>query len=155
MTWITIAQIPTPAINEYATTADFMLAYAVYDDLRSASLNFLSGQMGPQYVNPAAYKANLIAYAESLKQNKFAVPYAPSTWDADAAAKKAYCKCFMFLQELPVNIGDPDTVSIFIAWVAGTGSLYGGHPASTSASSGSNLSTGQSAVSPAGGPSIL
>lgn len=129
MNWLTLAQIPAPQPPPAsATLADFMLAYAVYEDIKGASDYFLgNGKMGPQYANPQAYLANMIQYAISLTQNKFEQPYAPAGWSPMMAAMNAVTFCFAMLAQLPVNASDPNTVSILTAWENGTGMLYGGH----------------------------
>lgn len=151
MTWLTAGQIPTPQRNSYPTTADFMLAFAVHSDLMNADVNFLSGNMGPQYANPQAYVIAMMAYAQTLTENTFPEPYAPVGWNPATQGFLAAMACLGYLSELPVNAGDPNTLSVLAAWEAGTGMLYGGHlPAApvTTQSTGNNPATGQSSAPP-------
>ena len=152
MTWLKPwdYQPPSPVAGDMGP---FMLGCAVLRDLLNADLNFLSGTVGPQYANPAAYAANLKAYALSLTQNTFQPPLVPANWDYANAAQTASIACFTMLQSLPVSAGDENSLSVFMAWILGTGALPGGHPATVqNTGDGTNASTGQSAVV---GPSIL
>ncbi len=114
--------LPDPAVN----MAEYMLAFEVRSNLQN-SANFLSGLMGPQFASPQAYLENMITFAVSLTQNNFAVKYAPPGWNAVSAGFRTAYAAFDFLKQLPVNANDPDSASIFNAWVAKTGALYGGH----------------------------
>lgn len=127
--WITPGSLDRPVRNDYATTADFMLADGIWTSLQNPDQNFLSAAPDAEYASPEAYKAAVTAYAETLLQNRFPVPYAPVGWDPKAAAQAAIVAGFADLAKIPVSIGDPFTVSVFVAWVAGTGQLPGGHPA--------------------------
>lgn len=127
MTWLNAGAIPVPQRADYPTMADYMLAYGVHSSLMNADLNFLAATPDAEFASPKAYMDSLVAYAQSLLQNHFPVPYAPPDWDPVAAGKAAAMKCFDLLNQLPVNAGDPATVSVFMAWVTGTGQLYGGH----------------------------
>lgn len=136
---------PPPAT---ANIAEFMVAFGIYDDLKTPT-NFTSGQMGPQYASPQAYLANKVAQAQSLQADTLIQPpLADTSWDAKGAATKLCGAAFVALQSIAVNASDPDSWSVFLAWVMGTGSLYGGHPATPvpSGSTGLNPSTGPSAV---------
>ena len=152
-TWLTFAEIPVPQPPPASPSmADYMLALGCYAALENADLNFLAATPDPEYASPVAYLNAMTAYAKSLLQNTFPVPYAPAGWDAATAARNACMSCFNIMAQLPVNAGDPNTVSVFMAWVTGTGQLYGGHPAvpaPTTQSTGTNEATGQSSA-PAG-----
>ncbi len=122
-----------------------MLAYAVWADLVNADSNFLNSKPDPQYASPMAYMQNMIEYAKSLTQNNFKIPYAPPMWNPQAAGMAAAFNAFAMLSQIPVNIGDPATVSVMQAWELGTGSLYGGHlPAAPV----TTVSAGQEAAPP-------
>jgi len=127
--WITIADVPAPQPPPATPTfADFMVQYDIYDDIKGAQDYFLSGKMGDAYANPQAYLASKIAYAKGMLDHNYATPLAPADWNYTQAATVACMAAFQTLSELPVNAGDPNTLSIFMAWVLGTGNLYGGHP---------------------------
>lgn len=96
--------------------AEYMLAYDVRSALANADLNFLGGD--PQYASPQTYLTNMVRFAISLTQNNFAVKYAPVGWDAVTAGINAAYSAFDWLKQLPVNIGDPATLSVYDAWVA-------------------------------------
>jgi hypothetical protein len=156
--WLTVADIPVPvpppagAQTLANNTAVYMLAYAVYSALKNASLNFLSATPDPEYASPLTFVNALTAYAKMLTQNELVVPYAPPGWDPVAAARSAALSCFATLSRLPVNAGDPNTVSVLMAWISGTGQLYGGHEPVPAAASSYNPTTGQGSVV---GPSVL
>lgn len=144
MTWKHPWDYPLP---DFATNpAEYMLAYDVRSNLQNASLNFLRVDPDPQFANPQAYLMNMVREAVGLTQNNFAVKYAPPGWDAVKAGFDAAYSCFDFLKQLPVNAGDEKTVSIYDAWVAKTGQLYGGHPVAPLANSG--VSAGPETVAP-------
>lgn len=152
LNWLIASQIPRPVEGNYPTQADYMLALGVWTALQNADLNFLAKNPDAQYVSPGAYLNALIVYAQSLLLNKFPVPYAPSNWDPFGAAVSAGITAINYLMALPVNASDPQTVSVYTAWVNGTGQLFGGHPATpapVTQSSGNNPGTGPASV-PAG-----
>lgn len=147
--WLTPQQIPRPESPSYPTVADFMLAYAVWADVVNAGSHFLAATPDPQYASPQAYLQNMIDFAQTLTQNKFATPYAPSTWNPMAAAMTAVFNGFAQLSQMAVNYGDPNTVSVYQAWVQHTGYLFGGHvPIPANTGDGVNAATGQSAAPP-------
>jgi hypothetical protein len=110
--------------------------------------------MGPQFANPQAYLENMITFAVSLTQNNFAVKYAPPGWNAVSAGFQTAFAAFRFLSQLPVNANDPSTVSVYDAWVAKTGALYGGHAPAPPVNpgvtgDGVNTATGPTSATPA------
>ncbi len=96
--------------------AEYMMAYDIRSQLANADLNFLGTD--PQYASPQAYIANMVRFAISLTQNNFAVKYAPPGWDAVAAGVAAAYSAIDYLKQLPVRQGDPDTPSVYDAWVS-------------------------------------
>src|SRR5579863_210534 len=138
--WLTIAEIPVPQPPPASPTmAHYMLSYAVRAALVNADLNFLSPTPDAEFATPKAYLDAMTVYAKTLLENTFPVPYAPAGWDPVAAARSACMKGFELLNQLPVNAGDPETVSVYMAWTTGTGAFYGGHvPAPVPASTGNN-----------------
>lgn len=127
MNWLNPTTLARPQRNDFPTTADFMLADGVWTSLQNADLNFLAAAPDAEYVSPQAYVAAMTAYAQTLLQNRFPVPYAPVGWDPAKAARAACSVCFNSLAQVPVTLGDPETVSVFMAWMTGKGSLLGGH----------------------------
>ncbi len=142
MIWLTPADLPRPVRTDYPTAGDFMLADNVWVSLQNPQSYFLAKEPQPEYANPQAYVAATEAYAQSFAQHNFPVPYVPPGWDAKAAAQAACADCFNKLAQLPVNAADPDTWSVLMAWIMGTGQLYGGHPIK-SADTGLHPETGQ------------
>ena len=146
-TWKSLADIKAPDRANYATLADFILAYRVIGDVENATsaTKFLGANPDPQYATPQAYITATILDAQNI--TKFSSAFAPQGWDAISAGVAAAMQCFTYLSELPVNAGDPATVSIMDAWVAKTGQLYGGHPATVpNTGDGTNAATGPSSV---------
>lgn len=135
----------TPPDPQKTSKGDYILGCAVLRDLLNADSNFLSGKMGPQYASPDAYVANMVAFAHSPTMHLFPLS------DPDTSAVKAAMDCFTMLAQLPVNVGDPNTVSVMQAWQAGTGNLFGGHDPITPPAPGTSA-TGQGSIV---GPSIL
>lgn len=126
MSWLTLADIKFPQQGNYPTEADWKLAIDSFGALMSPGLYFLSGQMGPQYASPQKFIENLQAEAFGMTQNPFGTR-APAGWNFIQAGMKAALDVFAILSQLPVNAGDPNTVSIMEAWQSGKGLLYGGH----------------------------
>jgi hypothetical protein len=157
MTWKTPADFPMPDLTQPGVEyADFMLAWDIRSSLANADLNFLGNPPEGQFASPQAYLEATITEAVGLTQNNYTKKYASPAWNPVAAGFKAAFGAFDFLRQLPVNAGDPNTLSVYDAWAAKTGSLYGGHlPIPDTTGDGVNTATGQGAVSPAGGPSIL
>lgn len=153
MTWITASGIsapqPPPAT---ANMAEFMVAYGIYNDLKSATTYFKGdGAQGPQYLTPQSYCANKIAEALGYQADTLIQPpYADPSWDAKSAVEKLCKAAFDALKQIAVNPNDPGSWDVFTAWVMDTGSLFGGHPAATvtTQSTGNNPETGTSSVQP-------
>lgn len=140
---------PPPAT---ANMAEFMVAYGIYDDLKSATTYFKGdGVQGPQYLTPQAYCANKLQEALGYQADTLIQPpFADPSWDAKASVEKLCKAAFDALKEIAVNAADQDSWDVFTAWVMGTGGLFGGHPAApVTKSSGNNPGTGPSSV-PAG-----
>lgn len=148
MTWLKPEDFPLP--DPAAGMADYMLAYDVKSNLRGAAFNFLAVTPDPQFANPQAYLEGLLNEAFNLTQNNFAVKYASPNWSPAKAAFAIYAKAIAFLKQIPVNAGDTNSASVYDAWVAGKGALYGGHdpisvvPGTTG--DGINAETGPDAV---------
>lgn len=123
--WAKYYEYPIP--DPQANMAEFMLAYDIRSILANANLNFLRKDPDPEFANPSAFLASIVKLAIGLTQNNFAVKYAPPSWDAVEAGIRYAQSCFEWLRKLPVSYADQNSVSIFDAWVAGTGQLYGGH----------------------------
>jgi len=147
MNWINPGELPRPNRNDFPTTGDFMLADNVWVSLQNPTSYFIAATPAPEYANPQAYITAMEAYAHSFFDHNFPVPYVPPGWDAKGAADSACADCFNKLVQIPVNSGDPQTWSVFMAWVMGTGQLYGGHPAAPSGAN-QNASAGQEAAPP-------
>jgi hypothetical protein len=142
-TWLTLEQIPAPQQANFPTLADFILAYTVHSDILNFATNFLSATPQAQYANPQAYVSGIVQDAINLP--KFSAIFSAPNPVASGVA--AAMNGISLLAQLPVNAGDPNTVSVLTAWENGTGQLYGGHAPITA--SGGTAATGQSAA-PAG-----
>lgn len=129
MTWKKPWEYPVPdSTMPGVEEADFMLAYGIRSILMNAGLNFLAKNPDPNFADPQSFLESIITYAVSLTQNNFTRKYASPNWNPVNAGFKAAYSCMNFMKQLPVNAGDEHSVSIYDAWVAGTGQLYGGHP---------------------------
>ncbi len=153
MTWIAAPGITTPQPPPAtANMAEFMVAFGIYNDLKSATTYFKGdASQGPQYATPQAYMANKLAEAQGYQADTLIQPpFADQSWDAKASVQKLCKAAFDALKQIAVNAADAESWDVFTAWVMGTGNLYGGHPAAPAApaSSGDNPETGQSAAPP-------
>lgn len=132
-TWSNPWDFPRPSITDPGVEeADQMLADNIRACMNNAGLNFLpaSGTPDEQYSSPQAFLENILSYAVYLKHGYADRQYASATWDPIKQGFKAGYAALDFLKKLPVNKGDESTLSIYDAWVAKTGQLYGGHPTS-------------------------
>jgi hypothetical protein len=158
MTWITTAQIPVPQWNDYAIKAEFMLVWDVFAQLQNPVTNFATSTDADK-ASPQTFMASMVMYAYSLTQNNYQQKLAPAGWNWAQAGIKAAASCFGYLSQLPMQAGDENSASVMQAWVNVKGGLYGGHDPISSppvtSGDGTNTATGQAAVTPAGGPSIL
>lgn len=153
-TWKNAGEFPMPDLSQPSVEmADYMIAYDIRNNLYNADLNFLGSGGNPptgQFADPQAYLEATITEAVGLTQNNYTKKYASSAWNPVKAGFAAAFGAFDFLKQLPVNAGDPATLSVYDAWVAKTGQLYGGHLTVPPApESGGTDATGQSAA-PAG-----
>jgi hypothetical protein len=158
MTWLKYPYytVPVPALvvvpNGPTITimadANYDMAQAISQDIKGY-VAFLSATPDPQYKDPTVYALNLINYAQSLTQHTWAKYTVPDGWDPVAVALQFANTVFSVLSQIPVNVSDPNTVSVFTAWIGHTGQLLGGHPAEAPASGG-DASTGQEAAPPGG-----
>src|SRR5579859_2877998 len=162
MNWLTYPfyKVPVPKLVIVPTgpwvtvmaDADYDMAQAISQDIRGY-VKFLAATPDPQYKDPTSYATGLIAYAQSLTQSSYAKYIVPDGWNPVQAAISYTNIVFQTLQQIPVNASDPATVSVFDAWIAGTGQLLGGHgpiPAPQQVGSG-----GQQPVPPGASISIL
>lgn len=139
--WKKASDYPLPDFA--ANPAEYMLAYDVRSNLLNASFNFLREDASAQFANPQAYLMGMVRQAVGLTENNFAKKYAPADWDAVGAGFKAAYSAFDWLTQLSVNAGDQDSLSIYDAWVAKKGNLYGGHdPKPVNTGDGVNKGTG-------------
>jgi len=106
--------------------ANWDMSQAILQDLKSPT-KFLT-PTDPQYKDPTAYAMNLIALATSLVEGPNSKYIIPAGWNPQIVGLQFAQIVFNVLQQIPVNLGDPDTVDVFTAWIHGTGNLYGGHP---------------------------
>jgi hypothetical protein len=142
--WKNPWDFPVPALAPGVEEADQMLAENIHAAMVNAGSNFLAAKPDEQYSSPQAFTENILSYAVYLKHGYTQRQYASPDWDPIKAGFKAAYAGLDFLKSLAVNAGDPNTVSIYDAWVAGTGQAFGGHlPEPTG--DGFNTSTGPSA----------
>ena len=124
-----------------------ILGSIVLRDLLNAGSNFLpvaGREMGPQYANPKAYIRSMVQTAFGLTQNDYQPPLTPVDWDWLSAGIDAADAAFEMLKQLPRRPGDD--VSVYDAWVGGTGQASS--PIPQNAGDGTNAATGQSAAPP-------
>ena len=153
---------PPPSGAEYYMDGAFVavrfsieygMGLAILGDLADPNNKFNNNPaLDAMYHDPIAYATNLVAYAETLAGNK--KYYAPAGWDAVEAGLQYANIVFALLKQIPCNRGDEASNNLFDSWAAGTGQMPSG-TAPIVAAAGGDASTGQSAVSPEGGPSIL
>lgn len=139
-----------PMPDPKANVAEYMLAYKVHTDLQNTAFYFLPAQPEDGYIDPQNYLESMIGYAISLTTNPY-MRYAPADWKPIPAAFKYAASCMDWLKNLAVNAGDPDTWSVYDAWVNHTGQMYGGHPPGVSSpapATGGTAATGQGAAPP-------
>lgn len=161
MTWKTSPYYTLPAEPPVTSIVEWDLAQIVRSDTENAALKFLAASPEPQYANPGAYIDYMIAAAKKLAADasssaaKFVstagYPYMPVGWDPIMSAIAFAEACFATLATIAVNLGDPNTASVYDAWVNHTGQYYGGHlPAApvTTQSSGNNPGTGTTSATP-------
>lgn len=142
MKWIKPSDIPEPQRSAFSCTAEFDLAYDVWAAIQNAGYNFLHGDRG----STQDYMASMVQFAFHETQN-IALNRAPVDWNWSLAGVKAAAKCFEYLSQIPVALGDPNTVSVMDAWVSGKGALYGGHdPIPVAVPAGGSSNTGPSAA---------
>lgn len=138
--------VPTGNTITIMADVNYDLAQAISQDLRGPT-RFLAENPDPQYLDPMAYANNLVVYAQSLTHSSYASHIMPVGWDPVKAALGFANTVFQTLEQIPVNANDPDTVSVFAAWLAKTGLSYGGH-GPTSGPAGGTADTGQNAAPP-------
>jgi len=148
--------VPTGNTITVMADADYDMAQAIAQDLRGPT-RFLAAVPDPMYADPMAYATALIAYAESLTHTSYAAYIVPKDWNPVTAALNYANQAFTIMQQIPVNANDPATVSVFDAWIAKTGTQYGGHSTTPPQNAGGTPATGPSAVAPqsVGGQSIF
>lgn len=138
-------EVPDSSIS----MADYMLAYDVRANLTNAGLNFLTKTPDAEFVDPDTYLEALITSAFGIVTNPYTQKYAPPGWSPVKAAFAVWNRALNFMKTIPVNAGDPNTLSVFDAWIAKTGYLYGGHlaiPAVLPTGDGINKASGPDAV---------
>ena len=106
--------------------ADWDMAQAILQDLKAPE-KFLN-PTDSNYATPITYATLLIATATNLTQNATAKYTVPANWNSQAKGLQYAQIVFGILQQIAVNLSDPNTVDVFTAWLHGTGNLYGGHP---------------------------
>lgn len=107
--------------------ATYMLAYDVKANLVNANLNFLAKTPDAQFANPQAYLEAIITSAFGIVTNPYTKRFAPAGWSPVKAGFEVWNSAIELMKQLPVNAGDPNTASVYDAWVSGKGQLYGGH----------------------------
>lgn len=108
-------------------SVEYDMAEAISQDIRGYR-NFLfgPGNLDDGYQNPAAVRARLIAYADSLTHFSYSPYIMPAGWDAKEAGTRYAGILFDTLKNIPVLASYPDTNNVYDAWIDGTGQYYGG-----------------------------
>ena len=106
---------------------EYDLAEAISQDIRGFGRFLLKlTDRDPQYRSPAAYRDNLIAYADSLTHFSYSPYIVPTGWDATEAGTRYTQILCDTLKNIPVNASYPDTNNVYDAWIDDTGFYYGG-----------------------------
>lgn len=122
-----LVDVPQPGgrITKMASV-EYDLAEAISQDIRGFR-NFLYATPDPMYSTPAAYRAALIAYAETLTHFSYSSFIMPPGWDPVEAGTRYAQTLFDTLKQIPVNRNDPDNSNdVYDAWIDGTGQFYNG-----------------------------
>jgi hypothetical protein len=108
-------------------SVEYDLAVAISQDIRGVRrFLYAPEDLEPQYRSPAAYRANLIAYADSLMHFSYSSFIMPAGWNAEEAGTR-YAKTLCdTLKNIPVNKNYPETNNVYDAWIDGSGQFYGG-----------------------------
>jgi hypothetical protein len=153
--WVAPWTFPLPSQSDMAT---YMLAYDVRSNIIGASTNFLAAKPDPNFANPQAYLEAILTRAFEIANAPYYARYIPAGWNPASTAFALWNQAIAFLKTVAVNASDPDSVSVYDAWVAGTGQLFGGHqpvPVVGITSDGVNSATSAGPVAPGAPVSIF